>query len=708
MKKLTTTTVLAFALGIAQTQQSQEHPSGDLQERNLRIEGRAAVRQSAEASGVPHGYALIIGVSKYPNLPESQHLNFPERDADAIHAVLTSREGGNFAPENVRKLVGPAATRAAIQQALEEWLPAVAPENGRVVIFFAGHAFLDDEGRAYFAPYDVQPERLRDTGYAMDRFGRIVSQKVRSRWKVLFADACHSGAITPDIIERVNSSIARAGEGVLAFTASRKRESSFEDSELGHGLFSYFLTQALSGHADLNADGLVTANELIDYVRNHVIARARNKGEQQTPIENQDFDPELILAFNPTRARGSGTALSSGTLVVESNRDGVEVFLDGLSQGVVSPGKPLVIPGISAGPHTIQGVRNGFDPDGPRGIVVYPGRETPVRLRIQFARTYKKTALDLFEQGRKLYMKGSEKDCREAASRFEKALAADPKHTESALYLGRAYQVVYETAKAKAAYERAIAIDPDHIDARLSLAAMLLDIQDTDTAIQHVLHILRRDPRNSLAHSHLAHAYRLAENFEESQSMARRAIELDSTNAQAYLWLAESLRWVSSRQKGEDRLRTLAAGRVNYWKYLRLTDFEAKPHEKVMFYLFSTPFSDLFSRRRPSQLAVFRDLRGLGYFGLCVCEHASENFSQAVQYCEKALKYSQNDPYTYFQLGAVHADRYNVTSDCRSILDARRCFRKVIELNPDIDEAQWAGKTLESLESVLKKLACAS
>jgi tetratricopeptide (TPR) repeat protein len=188
--------------------------------------------------------------------------------------------------------------------------------------------------------------------------------------------------------------------------------------------------------------------------------------------------------------------------------------------------------------------------------------------------------------------------------------------------------------------------------------------------------------------------------------MARRSIELDATTAQAYLWLAETMRWSASQDKGGQRIKTLAAARENYWKYLRMTDFEARPHEKVMYYLFSTPFTNLFSKRRPSQLAVFRDLRGLGFFGLCVCEQNSDNFSQAVQYCERALTYSQNDPYTWFQLGTVHADRCNVNSDCRSILDARKCFRKVIELNPEIDEATWARKTLENLESVLKKLSC--
>jgi tetratricopeptide (TPR) repeat protein/uncharacterized caspase-like protein len=639
---------------------------------------------------------LIIGVGAYPNLPVEQHLQFSERDAEAIHNVLISKEGGNFAPENVRKLIGKDATLANIRAAFEQWLPSVAKEDDRVVIFFAGHGFLDDAGKGYFAPWDVQLGKLKQTGYPMEQLGRIVSSAIKARWKVLFADACHSGAITPDVIERVNDTLRSTSPDLLALTASRKREASYEDKELKHGVFSYFLVQGLGGQADRNKDGLVTADELIDYVRYHVREHTRARGAQQTPIESQDFDPELVLAFNPSRATGDYREAPAGTLVVESNKDGVEFVLDGERKGVVNRDKPLFLPGISAGAHTVQGTKSGFYPDGPRQILVYPGKETSVRLRIQIARTEKRSSVEEFEKARKLYEKGREQDNREAVAILKKVLTEDPDYAQAALYLGRAYQVLYETEPALEYHKKAIEIDPDYIEARLSYAAILLDLQNTDEAIRQASYVLTRDSKNSLAHSHLAHAYRLAEAYDRSGESARRAIELDAANAQAHLWLAESLRHAKKFEAAKD----------HYSKFLQLTDFEAKFHEKVAFYFLSTPFTGVFSKKRPTQLAVFRDQRNLAHFGLCVCEESTGNLNQAVTHCRKALQYDAKDPYSYYHLGRISSAKYNLTSDCRSLSDARVSFQKVIDINADLDESALAKKYLANIDRVLGKLNC--
>ena len=78
---------------------------------------------------------------------------------------------------------------------------------------------------------------------------------------------------------------------MLSLTASRKNESSFEDPELGFGVFTYYLWQGLRGQADRNKDGKVTANELVEYVRTNVYDHVTKRHQEQSPHENQDFRP---------------------------------------------------------------------------------------------------------------------------------------------------------------------------------------------------------------------------------------------------------------------------------------------------------------------------------------------------------------------------------------------------------------------------------
>ncbi len=110
-------------------------PPAQNKSRDLKYEDNAPATPSAS---IPRGYALIVGISNYKNLPVKSQLEFPERDADAVYSVLISNEGGNFHAENVHRLTGANATLANLKHELEVWLPSVAQPDDRVVIYFAG------------------------------------------------------------------------------------------------------------------------------------------------------------------------------------------------------------------------------------------------------------------------------------------------------------------------------------------------------------------------------------------------------------------------------------------------------------------------------------------------------------------------------------------------------------------------------------------
>ena len=218
----------------------------------------------------------------------------------------------------------------------------------------------------------------------MDTLGTVAGSKIKAKWKVMITDSCHSGAITPDAdAAQYNRSLLDLSRSMFSLTASRDRERSFESKDWGggHGIFTYYVVKGLEGSADEDGDGIVTADELADYARRNV--REATKGMQNPTSDRGSFDPKMGLSYIPASLRSSNAPPpKNGTLVFETNMDGVEVFVDGVSQGVISKSTPLRLPGLKPGNHTIQGVKQGYEPDGPREEMVYPGRDSTVSLKI--------------------------------------------------------------------------------------------------------------------------------------------------------------------------------------------------------------------------------------------------------------------------------------------------------------------------------------
>jgi hypothetical protein len=404
-------------------------PKDPLGARDIKIKRLASPTELGQQVRTPRGYALVVGIGNYKNLPKEESLRFSESDAEAVYRTLISQEGGRMEPENVRKLIGQKATLANIKDALENWLVKAAKEEDRVIVYFAAHGLVD-KSRGYLAPYDVSKADIAGTGYPMDKLGSVLGRDVKAAWKVLLTDACHSGKITPETSqEAVYEGFQKLPKNFLTLTSSRESEVSFEDPALatGFGLFSYYLVQGWEGQADVDPrDGIITADELIDYVRNEVRAYARSKGARQTPTERGDFPSDMWLGFSSDRRSKLTLAtqpqLANGTLIVEANLDETEVYVDDKLVGKAGPGKELRIPGLSSGPHVIKGVRMGYDPAS-KEVLVVPGQEATVSLRIQYKRNIKKAAREFYDQGMEIYgRRKSETDLKRAAELFAKAL----------------------------------------------------------------------------------------------------------------------------------------------------------------------------------------------------------------------------------------------------------------------------------------------
>jgi tetratricopeptide (TPR) repeat protein len=665
------------------------------QQRDLRVEkdaGPVSIPGQPPNVRIPRSYALVVGIANYRNLAAAQQLQFPERDAESIYSILISTEGGNFRAENVHKLVGAKATLAGLRHELEEWLPSVTKDDDRVLIYFAGHGFVYG-GKAYLAPYDIDLKNIAATGYPMDTLGRDMSVKIKGKWKVLLTDSCHSGAINPDAdVQLINGTLGNLNKSLFSLTASRDRERSFESKDWGggHGIFTYYVVKGLEGAADESGDGIVTADELAEYV--HTNVREATKGQQNPTSDRGSFDSNMLLSYVPSNVKpGAPPPAKFGTLILEANMSDVEVFVDGKSVGVLAKGAPLSLPGLAPGVHTIKGVKMGYEPDGPREETVYPGQETTVSIKILIARRHTKAALDAVDEGLKYYGKGFADNYRKAAAYFEKALEIDPTYSQAALYLARTYNALFDEEKAQEYFRKAIEIDPDYVEAHASFAGMLLDTGGYDEAIRQLNVAIGRDPSYAMSWYLLAEAYRMKEAYPQSIDASRKAIQLTPNKAESYFWLAEGLRMSSQYNQAEQE----------YLQYLKLSDFDSKLGGQLNYYVLGS-LMGMGKRKRAAQQDIWKDLRSLTYFGLCDCERKQSHFDQAISYCEKSLNYTSDDPYAHFALGLALAMKGQQNGIVEMLPAARQHFVTMLALNSDLAEADLARKNIANIDAFMK------
>ena len=681
-----------LAAAIAAGAQTQQQPPPDQKKRDLKVEKLDADSTLPPAAKVPpRSYAVVIGVSRYPKLAEKYQLRFPERDAQSMNTILISPEGGSFKAENVKVLTGPQATLAGMRREIDGWLPSVAKDGDRVLIYFAGHGFLYG-GKGYLAPSDFDSNHIEQSGYPMDELGSVIGDKIHATYKILMTDACHSGAISPEETQSLNTSLSNLQKSLFSFTASRDRESSYESPELdgGHGFFTYYVVEGLGGAADTNGDGVVTADELAEYV--HTQVREKTEGRQNPTSDRGSFDPNLLLAYTPSTAKpGAAPAPKYGTLIFEANMDDVEVFVDNKSIGVLqTKGKTLSVPGLQPGEHTVKGVKMGYEPDGPRQETVYPGTDSTVSIKILIPRRRSKAAVDLLDKGVEEYQKGSEPNYKKAADDLEKVLAMDAAYSQAAYYLGLTDSALFDYDKAELNYKKAIAIDPDYLQAHASYAGMLLDIGNVDEALRQINTVLVREPNHAEALTMQAQAYRFKALYAQSIESARKAVQLTPKNAEPHLWMADSLR-LSGK---------LADARAEYDQYLKLSDFDSHLAGQLNYYVLGS----LFGLGRKSHAAVhdiWSELRSLAYFGVCDCERRQSHFDQAIAACQKSLSYFSKDPFAHYALGLSYMYKANDTNSVAELGPALKHFQEMLAINPDMDEAKFARQNIATIQKAL-------
>ena len=245
-------------------------------------------------------FALIIGNSRYDDASLGR-LKAPDIDVHELEGVLKSPEVGRF--DEVVTLLNQdcASVRKAIARFYDQ-----RQRDDLLLLYFSGHGVKDEQGHLYLALRDTESGLLAgsaiETAFITGRMDRSFSKR-----QVLVLDCCHSGAFAhgAKAAQGVSVGTAEAFEGTglgrVVLTATDSTQYAWEgDQVIGdaqNSLFTHFLIEGLkTGAADKDEDGVVTVDELYDYVREQVLTTTPRQTPQKWSYLQRGA---IVLAQNP-------------------------------------------------------------------------------------------------------------------------------------------------------------------------------------------------------------------------------------------------------------------------------------------------------------------------------------------------------------------------------------------------------------------------
>lgn len=228
-------------------------------------------------------WAVIVGAAQYAHMPT---LRYTDDDAYQLYAHLKSPQGGAIADHQLRLLIDEDATRVGILQAMRQTFQQ-ADENDVIIFYFSGHGI---EGSFLPVDYDGTNNKL---------FHEEIKREIErspAKHKIVVADACHSGSVffrrssAQEVLRKYYDAFEQTNGGMALLMSSKGEEYSLEDSGLRSGVFSHFLIKGLKGAADNDASGIISIDEVYQYIYRNVRLYT---GNVQTPQLIGHFDRRM-------------------------------------------------------------------------------------------------------------------------------------------------------------------------------------------------------------------------------------------------------------------------------------------------------------------------------------------------------------------------------------------------------------------------------
>lgn len=228
----------------------------------------------------PKIYAVVVGIDEFED--KSLSLQYAAADASLLGTTLYKRSQDIYSDVNIaymRKTFE--TTKEAILNKLNSLKNISA--NDLFVFYSATHGVSIDD-KYYMITSNIKSateKEIKENAISEDEL-RLAFKRIPTANKLLLFDTCYSGSIN----EKVSKELAKSAVKTLnltSITAASSVQTAMEGFADGHGVFTFVLTDALDGKADINNDGVVQSMELVNYANNMVPVEAKKFKHIQTP-----------------------------------------------------------------------------------------------------------------------------------------------------------------------------------------------------------------------------------------------------------------------------------------------------------------------------------------------------------------------------------------------------------------------------------------
>ena len=242
---------------------------------------------------------------------------------------------GHFQSDHVKLIENAEATTVNIRAGLE-WLAHQASPDDLALIYIATHGTAREQdiaGANYILASDSDvdtDEGLYSTAIPMVEITTVIRTRIRALKVVVILDTCHSGgalsktvtipsSVSAETVEHIKEGTGRV---ILAASQAPHEESSYEVAKYGHGIFTYYLLQALRMDKDASVD------KIYRYVNAHVAQDAAANGKQHPIYSASDDQSAVVIGIAPSNAAARSWPLLSPEPVALAIRRWVYPGLD--------------------------------------------------------------------------------------------------------------------------------------------------------------------------------------------------------------------------------------------------------------------------------------------------------------------------------------------------------------------------------------------